>query len=82
VGRRRDFRALLPQVLDDRNGKRRALDGVGPRAELVQKHQGMPVGLGKDRDDIFHMRRKGGKRLFDRLLVADVCKHVMKNRDA
>ena len=73
--RRGDLRAALPAELDQRDCQRRALGRVGARAELVQQDERFPVADADDLDDIFHMRREGGERLLDRLLIADVRQH-------
>ncbi|MPM71803.1 hypothetical protein SDC9_118774 [bioreactor metagenome] len=71
-------RATLIEALQNRLRQRCALHGVCARAELIQQHERTPVRLRKNAHGICHMRGEGGKRLLNRLLVADVRKHAVK----
>ena len=79
VGRRGQFRALQVQALDDRHGQRRALDRVGARAEFVDEHQRVLVGLFQDVHDVRHVGRERGQRLLDGLFIADVREDLLEN---
>ena len=67
-----DAGAAFAAELDDGDGERRALCRVGAGAELVEEDETVAVADLKDLHDILCMRREGGKRLLDGLLVADV----------
>ena len=64
-----------------RNGERRALDGVGPRAELVDEDEAFGRHFVEDPDERDHMRRERGERLLDRLFVADVAVDLVEHAD-
>ena len=59
--------------------QRRALRRICARAKLVKEHERIRRHTLEDRDDVCHVTRKGGKRLFDGLLVADVRENIIKN---
>ena len=74
-------RAHLARIADHRNRERRALDRVGARAKLVEQHKvALPAAV-HDGHDGLHVRGEGGKRLLDRLLVANVRIDVRKQAD-
>ena len=79
MGGRRYLGALIVQRLKHRHCKRRALDGVGARAQLVYEHKAAAVGGIHYINDIGHMSREGGKRLLYRLLIADIGQYLVKD---
>ena len=81
VGSGHDQGALDTQLLDDAHRQRRALGGVGARAQLVQQDQGVFVGVVQNAGDLFHVAREGGQALLDALLVADVHQILTEHAD-
>ena len=77
-----DHAVEVEQLLQQRAGQRRALGRVGTGAEFVQQDEGLRAGGLDDAHDVGHVRREGGERLFDRLLVADVGEDVVEDGDA
>ena len=55
VRRRRDQRAQLPHVLENRHRKRRALSRVRAGAQLVEQHQRAAVADVQNGNDVDHM---------------------------
>ena len=78
---RRGHRARMhiQQGGEHRLRQRRALRRICARAKLVKEHERIRGHTLEDRDNVRHVTRKGGKRLFDGLLVADVRENVIKN---
>jgi len=56
------------------NGARqcRPFNGIRPRPQFVQQNERMFIGLVQNVRDIFEMRGKRGKRLFDGLFIANI----------
>jgi len=75
---RRDPRAALAAMFDERDSQRGAFGRVGPRAQLVKQDERAVVADLDHIDDVLHVRGKSGQRLFDRLLVTDVGQHQIK----
>ena len=69
----------VAQLFEDRDRQRGALDRVGAGAQLVYQAERAGVGKLHDADNIRHVRREGGQRLLNALLVADVHQHAAKN---
>ncbi len=69
-------RPLLPQALDNRRGQGGALHWVCAGAQLVHQRQTAWAGLRQNFHNGLHMRGKGGKRLLDALLVANIRQHA------
>ena len=82
MGRCGDNAAARAGILQNRHGKRRALDGVCSRAELVEEKKRSVAALFEHVHDVHHVRREGGERLLDALLVADVRKDFIKYGNA
>ena len=76
-----DAGAAFAAELDDGDGKRRALCRVGTGAELVEEDETVSVADLEDLHNILCMRREGGKRLLDGLLVADVGEDLLVDVD-
>ena len=76
---RHGARALLVQRFKDCLRKRRALDRIRACAQFVKEYERMDIRLIEDTNGIRHMRRKRGKRLFDRLFIPDVRKYFIKH---
>ena len=76
-----DAGAAFAAELDDGDGKRRALCRVGTGAELVEEDETVAVADLEDLHNILCMRREGGKRLLDGLLVADVGEDLLVDVD-
>ena len=74
-------RPRLSDILYDRHGKSRALNGVCSRAKLVKEDERAFVFLLHYRNYIHHMRGEGGKRLLNALLVAKVYKYLFLNTE-
>ncbi len=72
VRRRKGRDAAIAQVIQQRHGQRRAFLRIGARAQLVEQHQALRVGLLQDVDDVGHVAGEGAEALLDALLVADV----------
>jgi hypothetical protein len=54
---------------------------VGAGAQFIQDDQRLSICLIDDMDDIGHVPGEGGKRLFDRLFIADVGINIVKDAD-
>ena len=74
--------ALFDQKGQDALRQGRAVLGVGAGAQLIQQHQRFGGGLLEDADDIGDVPGKGGQRLFDGLLVADIGVNIQKDAEA
>ena len=74
-------RAGRPDLIDYRNGERRALDGVGSDTEFVEKYERSIGYLVHYRDDIDHVRAESRKRRLDALFVAYIGEHSVENAD-
>ena len=79
MGGGRDERPLAAPVLNDGNGQRRALHGVGAGAQLVKEQQAVLVRLPQNLHGVGHMRRESRKALLNALLVAHVRQHAVKH---
>ena len=79
VGGRRDHGAAFAGVLDDGDGKRRALGGVGAGAQLVKQQERGVVALVQNAHDVRHMCRKGGEVLLNGLFIPDVRQNVAED---
>ena len=62
------------------DGQRRALFGIGGRAQFVEQHQRMRGRVVRDEIDVGDVRRKRGQVLLDRLVVADVGEDGVEDR--
>ena len=79
VMRRRDrFRSAVEQFLQNRLRECRAFDRVCSRSEFIQKDQRPLVRVPQDLDGVFHVGRKCGERLFDRLFVTVIRVYFFK----
>ena len=67
------------QMFENGHGQRRALGGVGARAQFVKQRQRLGRHRLQNGDDVGHVRGKGGERLLDGLLVADVGEHLVEH---
>ena len=56
MGRNEDEPSLLEEGFYYRHPERCPLLGIGPRPELVEEDEGVRIGLGEDRHDVFHVR--------------------------
>ena len=81
VGGHQGGDAAPQQVIQDGPRQGCALLRVGARPQFVQQHQRAAVGVRQNVDDVGDMPRKGGKRLLDGLLVADVGENLLENAD-
>ena len=74
---RRDegHRAFFQQGRENRPRERRALLRVGACAQFVQNDERMRIRFFEYPRDVADMRGKRGKRLLDRLLIADIRVH-------
>ena len=81
MGGRRDPAAALAEFFEDGNGQRRALDGVGAGAQLVDQDEGAVIRLLEDGDELGHVGGEGREGLLDALFVADVDEDILKGRD-
>ena len=72
--------ALPAQTLQNGNGQCRTFRRIGPRTQLVQKHQRIRSGFFHHLNDILHVRGKGGQTLLDALLIADIGENILKYR--
>ena len=79
--RRYAERASLTHLFKYRYGERRAFDRIGTGAELVEYDEGVLRYRLEHTDDIHHMSRKRRKRLFDRLLVADIRHYAVEHAE-
>ena len=70
--RRSDLRPLRACLLNDGDGKRRALDRVGARAQLIEENEAVGIRLVQDLHDILHVRRESRQALLNALLITDV----------
>ena len=76
-GERRRFH--FEQMLQNRHRQRRALRGVGARAQFIEKGKRTGRDVFQNLHNVGHVRREGGQRLLDGLLVADVGVHLVED---
>ncbi len=71
--------ARCPEVVDHRYAKRAPLFRIGCRADLIEQHQRVRRHVCNHFADMRNVRRKSAQALLDRLIVADVRQHLLKN---
>ena len=69
------------QGLDNSNSKGRTLDRVCTGTQLVDENKAVLVGNFEDPDYVGHMGGESGEGLLNTLLVTDVSKNIVENRD-
>ena len=67
------------KIIQDGDGQRRALGGVCPRSQFVKEAEGVRIRVVQNVYNALHMGGKGGKALFNALLVPDICIYFRKN---
>ena len=80
VGCRHGPHADVQQPGQDALCQRRALRRVRSGPEFVKQHQIPRRHFPHDRNDVRHVPAEGGKALLNALLVSDVGKHLLENR--
>ena len=68
------------EMVRDGDRQRRSFFGVGGRAEFVQEYERSRCRGAGDEIDVGDVRREGRKILLDRLVVANIGKHRIENR--
>ena len=81
VGRRDNKAAGLQEVVQERHREGHPLLGIRPGPQLVQQNERPPADGFDDAGDVPHVRGKSGQRLLDGLLVPDVGKHPVEDRE-
>ena len=77
---RGDEHTAFEERLEHGHGERRSLVGVGPGADLIEEREVSSLGVRERRDDVAEVGRESGKRLRDRLLVADISEDAAHDR--
>ena len=62
------------------NCQRSTLCRVCPGTQLIKENQRVLICFFQERDYIGHMGGEGTKRLFNALLISDICVYLMENR--
>src|ERR1044071_6845282 len=73
-------RAAAVKMVCNGDGQRRAFFGIGGRAEFVKQDKRMGRGGARDEINVGDVRGEGGKILLDRLVIADIGKNGIKDR--
>ena len=77
-----DQRATIREHFEDRPRQRRALVGIGARAELIEQDERALIGLGEHLADLLDERGERREVLGDRLIVADDGEDPFEHRHA
>ena len=76
MGGRHGAHAPVVQVVQDGDGKGRALRGIGSGSQLVEEAEGVRVRVLQDGHDAGHVGGEGAQALLDALLVPDIRKNL------